>query len=230
MARRRDSTLARREWKASCALVVGRFAAGAGTRSAARLLLSVFIAVYYRPVSLATDGLEIQNQVSVKKLAEGNEKQDALCVLDRNCRYVYVNQAMADLHGISRESHEGKCVSEVVPRMTEIVTFAVREVLRTQAPLVLSVIGQLLPTSSDTTRHWVACYLPVSDGTEVAVVATEIEHSSKATGKTLVVACAWCRRIRNPEGAWVDIASFPALEHATLTHGICKDCAEKEIS
>jgi hypothetical protein len=38
------------------------------------------------------------------------------------------------------------------------------------------------------------------------------------------------RSRRNPEGAWVDVASFPALEHATLTHGICKDCAKKEVS
>jgi hypothetical protein len=182
------------------------------------------------PVSLATDGREIQNQVSMKKPAQGDEKQDALCVLDRNCRYVFVNQAMADLHGISPQSHAGKHVSAIVPRMTEIVTFAVREVLRTQAPLVISVIGQLLPTNTDTTRHWVACYLPVSDGTEVAVVATEIKHGSESANKTLVVACAWCRRIRNPEGAWVDVASFPAIEHAALTHGICKDCTRREIS
>jgi PAS domain S-box-containing protein len=166
----------------------------------------------------------------MKKPVEGDEKQDPLCVLDKGCRYVYVNQAMADLHGVSPESHTGKSVSEIVPRMTEIVTFAIREVLRTQEPLVLSVIGQLFPTSRDTTRHWVACYLPVSDGTEVAVVVTEVEHNPKAADKTLVVACAWCRRIRDPEGTWVNVASFPALENATLTHGICKDCVKREIS
>jgi PAS domain-containing protein len=184
----------------------------------------------YIGLSLATDGREIQNQLSMKNPTERDEKPDALCVLDRDCRYVYINQAMAELHGINPESHTGKRVSEIVPRMTEIVTFAVREVLRTQAPLVISVIGQLLPTNTDTTRHWVACYLPVTNGTEVAVVATEIKHGTGSVNKTLVVACAWCRRIRNPEGAWVDVASFPAIEHAALTHGICKDCTRREIS
>src|SRR6516162_1901781 len=139
----------------------------------------------YIGLSLATDGREIQNQLSMKNPTERDEKPDALCGLDRDCRYVYINQAMAELHGINPESHTGKRVSEIVPRMTEIVTFAVREVLRTQAPLVISVIGQLLPTNTDTTRHWVACYLPVTNGTEVAVVATEIKHGSESANKTL---------------------------------------------
>src|SRR5215467_2713248 len=115
---------------------------------------------------------------------EENEKQDALCVLDKDCRFVFVNQTMADLYDISPEGHAGRSVSEIVPKMTEITEFAVREVLRTQEPLILSLVGQLLPTT-DSTRHWVVCYLPVADGTEVGVVGTQMEHGLEASPREL---------------------------------------------
>ena len=161
--------------------------------------------------------------------AKDEDKQDALCVLDKSCHFVYVNQTMADLHGISCESHKGRSISEIVPSIAHIAEFAVHEVLRTQTPLTLSLVGHLLPTA-DNTRHWVVCYLPVADGTEVAMVATEIKPGLVPLPEQLVVVCAWCRRIRNPEGTWVEIASFPAREHVTLTHGICRECTEKQIS
>jgi hypothetical protein len=42
---------------------------------------------------------------------------------------------------------------------------------------------------------------------------------------TIVCVCAWCRRVRRSDGAWVapDGADVPRGRRA-LSHGICEDC------
>jgi hypothetical protein len=41
--------------------------------------------------------------------------------------------------------------------------------------------------------------------------------------------CAWCRRVRDPEGLWStrETARLPSPSH-TFTHGICPDCFRRE--
>jgi hypothetical protein len=41
----------------------------------------------------------------------------------------------------------------------------------------------------------------------------------------IVCMCAWCRRIRGPEGAWIPLRRFEAPRgRFVLTHGICEAC------
>jgi len=42
---------------------------------------------------------------------------------------------------------------------------------------------------------------------------------------TLICACAWCKRVRGPEGVWVNLWSFlPPEGPVSLTHGVCEAC------
>jgi len=42
----------------------------------------------------------------------------------------------------------------------------------------------------------------------------------------LLPICAWCKRIRDDDGNWADLATYVAKKsEAKITHGICPDCA-----
>jgi hypothetical protein len=59
--------------------------------------------------------------------------------------------------------------------------------------------------------------------TELQVALAEVK---KLSG--LLPICAWCRRIREGDGAWVQLESY-IVRHseADFTHSICPECAEK---
>ena len=46
----------------------------------------------------------------------------------------------------------------------------------------------------------------------------------------LLPVCAWCRKIRDDEGYWQELESYlKPRTKADFTHGICPDCAAKEL-
>ena len=42
--------------------------------------------------------------------------------------------------------------------------------------------------------------------------------------ESMVVMCAWCRRVRH-DGAWMSVEAFLAQHNARMSHGMCPDCA-----
>ena len=42
--------------------------------------------------------------------------------------------------------------------------------------------------------------------------------------ESMVVMCAWCRRVRHG-GAWMSVEAFLAQHNARTSHGTCPDCA-----
>jgi hypothetical protein len=59
--------------------------------------------------------------------------------------------------------------------------------------------------------------------TELQVALAEVK---KLSG--LLPICAWCRRIREGDGAWVQLESYiVSHSEADFTHSICPECAEK---
>jgi hypothetical protein len=45
--------------------------------------------------------------------------------------------------------------------------------------------------------------------------------------ESLIVMCAWCRRVRSG-GEWLSVEDFLEREHQSrTTHGICQGCAQK---
>jgi len=49
--------------------------------------------------------------------------------------------------------------------------------------------------------------------------------------KGLIPICAYCKRIRQDQGFWQQIEAYVSEHsHATFSHGICPECAEREFA
>ena len=59
-----------------------------------------------------------------------------LCYLDRDLRYGYINQWLADLNGLSPELHLGKTIHEIVKDVADEVVPQLRRVLETGEPII----------------------------------------------------------------------------------------------
>jgi len=47
----------------------------------------------------------------------------------------------------------------------------------------------------------------------------------------LICVCAWCQRIRGPEGLWLDVGEFdPPGGSVRMTHGACEPCFEETLA
>jgi len=57
----------------------------------------------------------------------------------------------------------------------------------------------------------------------------ELEAEAAALRRLLPI-CSWCGRIRDENGEWSDLRTYVACrEKATISHGICPTCSEKEF-
>jgi len=99
-----------------------------------------------------------------------------LCFLDRDLRFVYVNDALTGINGLSREAHIGRPVGEVLPSGSAIATGSLmREVLRTGRPAVNRVVPDASQSHDGSDRVSLVSYCPVrgSDG-EVELIAVAV--------------------------------------------------------
>jgi PAS domain S-box-containing protein len=82
--------------------------------------------------------------------------------IDSNLRYVFVNEALAQMHGLSVASHPGEEVREAVPRLWSTLEPILRSVLNGQTVLD----SRLYLKGSDeakVARHWLASFYPIRD-------------------------------------------------------------------
>jgi PAS domain S-box-containing protein len=105
--------------------------------------------------------------------------------IDSNFRYVFVNEALAQMHGLAVASHPGKEVREVVPRLWTTLEPILRSVLNGQTVLD----SRLYLESYDeakTTRHWLASFYPIRVSGEIIGIGsivndvTTIKQSEEA--------------------------------------------------
>lgn len=65
------------------------------------------------------------------------------------------------------------------------------------------------------------------------LVAQAAQAQSQAEVKILqglLPICAWCKKIRDDEGLWTQVESYlGSHSEATFTHGLCPDCARKQM-
>ncbi|MFI5257591.1 MAG: ATP-binding protein [Gemmatimonadales bacterium] len=94
-----------------------------------------------------------------------------IAVFDREMRYVRLNQAVADIHGISMKDHLGKRPGEVMPELGPLAEPLLEQVLRTGERVLDQSISATL--HGTTKRHWLASCFPIrSPGGEVTGVGS----------------------------------------------------------
>ena len=83
----------------------------------------------------------------------------ALCLIDRELRYVEVNERMARLNNRSIEAHIGRTVREVVPNIADLVEPVLSPRLRNRPPPVeRRLVSELY---DGVPRHFLVNYNPV---------------------------------------------------------------------
>ncbi len=84
-----------------------------------------------------------------------------LAFIDRDLRYVRVNDALAAIDGSRAEQMVGRTLREVIPELAPKVEPLYRRVLETGEPIVGQEVEGETPAWPDQTRHWLVDYYPV---------------------------------------------------------------------
>lgn len=106
-----------------------------------------------------------------------------LFVLDRECRFVQVNQLLAEMNGFSVEEHLGRTVQEILPSLADLFVALFQEVITTgEARLNVEVNGET-PAQPGVVRTWNEHWLPIQDETGavigINIVAEEITERKR---------------------------------------------------
>lgn len=99
-----------------------------------------------------------------------------LNVLDRDLRFVRINQKLAEINGLPVEAHIGRTVREVIPDLADVTEQLLRPILETGEPLLNVEIHGETPAQPGAKRTWLAHFLPLKDGDRVIGISTVCEE------------------------------------------------------
>ncbi|HKQ51672.1 MAG TPA: PAS domain S-box protein, partial [Pyrinomonadaceae bacterium] len=113
-----------------------------------------------------------------------NDAPVGLCVLDRELRFVRINERLAEINGVPAAEHIGRTMREVVPDLADAVEPVFRRVIETGEPeLNFEVTGQT-KAQPGVERNWVESWHPLTDSSGenvgINVVAEEITERKRA--------------------------------------------------
>jgi PAS domain S-box-containing protein len=102
--------------------------------------------------------------------------------VDREFRYVRINEALAAINGAKPADHLGRTVRELVPQLWPQLEPLYRGILEGGQPLVnLEITGET-PAAPGATRHWLVNYYPVRIDQQVAgigIIVTDITERKR---------------------------------------------------
>ena len=105
-----------------------------------------------------------------------------VALLDRELRYLAVNELLASFVGLSAADHIGRTIHQVVPTLTPEVEAALREAMSTGAPVRGIVIESPTPASPDLVRRFEVSFHPLvgGDGEIAGLVSLVNERTDQA--------------------------------------------------
>jgi len=86
-----------------------------------------------------------------------------LCLVDRELRFVHINERLAAINGRPAAQHIGRRVEEVIPAIEGQVTPVFRRILDTGEPVCDVVVRGRLPSNPAREHTWLANYHPLRD-------------------------------------------------------------------
>jgi formate hydrogenlyase transcriptional activator len=105
-----------------------------------------------------------------------------LCILDKDLRYISINNALAEMNGVPAFRHIGKTVREVLGDIAALLEPNLHRVLETGKPIFNFELNAWLPHRSEGGR-WIEHYFPIKDSngivTRIGVIAMEITEKEK---------------------------------------------------
>ncbi len=139
--------------------------------TAAALLLLVPVLTLTRQVAKTERELR-ESERRVRSVLDGLfEAPIGLCFLDRELRYVFINEWLAELNGTSVEGHLGRTIREVLPEVAAEAESQLRHVLETGEPVIDGTVEAETPANPGQRRVFQHNYYPVvgDDGTVLGV-------------------------------------------------------------
>ncbi|MFG1360007.1 response regulator [Xanthobacter pseudotagetidis] len=109
---------------------------------------------------------------------------------DRDRRFVQVNETLARMGGISRETHLGRTVAELLPEFADRTAALIDRVFETGEVVPDVEIQGMTPAKPGVERHWLVSFYPVRDGAGVTrfvgTTVVEISEIKKAEQRLAV--------------------------------------------
>ncbi|MEL6354150.1 MAG: PAS domain-containing protein [Cyanobacteria bacterium J06627_28] len=107
-----------------------------------------------------------------------------LTILDRDLRFVRLNQQLADMNGLSVEAHIGRTVREVVPDLADTVEPIFQHILETGEPRLDFEVHGETAAQPGVERFWLENWYPIRNARDeivgINVVAQEITDRKRA--------------------------------------------------
>lgn len=101
-----------------------------------------------------------------------------MCEIDRECRFVRVNDALAAMNGRPPAEHVGRTVREIVPTLADEAEARIRRILRTGEPSLNIEMSGVDPVCPDVEGTWLQSLYPLRDAdgqiTGVSIVVQDI--------------------------------------------------------
>lgn len=112
-----------------------------------------------------------------------------LCFVDRDLRYVSINNALAEMNGHSPDYFLGKTVRQAVPELADVAEAHYRRVIDTGQPVIDVEISGAIAARFNQRRYWLCSYYPVHNASGnllgVNVAVREITEQKQAEANTL---------------------------------------------
>ena len=102
-----------------------------------------------------------------------------LCVLDRDLRFLRINERLAEINGIPAASHLGKTVRELMPHLADAIEPVMRHILATGEPRLDIEIVAETPALPGVQRSWMEQWLPIRNAVgEVVGLSIVVEETT----------------------------------------------------
>ncbi|BAY09561.1 PAS domain S-box protein [Calothrix sp. NIES-2098] len=82
-------------------------------------------------------------------------------ILDKQLRFVQINELLAEIHGQLQKDHIGKSIYEIVPQMAPLVAPFYKQVLLTGQPILNVEVSIPSPQQPEIVRHFLISYFPI---------------------------------------------------------------------
>ncbi|GAB4354830.1 MAG: hypothetical protein Fur0042_23970 [Cyanophyceae cyanobacterium] len=125
----------------------------------------------------ATHLVGIAQDITDRRWAERNWQQQrsllnslvenapvGIAILDRQFRFLQVNQAIADMDGWAIEDHPGRALRDIAPEVADHLEPILQRILETGEPANNIEIQGSVATAPDQSRSWLASYFPIGFG------------------------------------------------------------------
>ena len=137
---------------------------------------------------------KLQDEVALRERQLKSFFQGAtagLALLDKDLRYVQINDTLAGMNGVPAKDHLGRTMREIVPQIASIAEPIFQKAFATgEAVLNVEFSGETR-SHSGTWRHWMASFFPITgaDGSPSTVGAIVVETTEqKRTEQQLLAA------------------------------------------